>query len=77
MPLSTATPLLSEPPRPPPYGLRLAPGGYLALSQRTREGALVLIASLKASGLSLGVISRALAAQGILARYARIPPHSW
>ena len=53
-----------------PYGFRLAPGGRLVANQK--EEALVSeIEALRARGLSLREISRALARQGALARNGR------
>lgn len=51
----------------PPYGFRLAPGGRL-LPEPREQATLARISRLRAAGLSLRAISRALASQGILAR---------
>lgn len=53
-----------------PYGFRLAPDGQLAanLAERTVVGRIV---ALRASGLSLRGVSRALSARGVLARNGR------
>ncbi len=53
-----------------PYGYRLAPGGRLAPNPKERA-ALAEVARLRARGLSLRAISKALAARGILARNGR------
>ncbi len=53
-----------------PYGYRLAPDGRLALNPKERA-ALAEVARLRARGLSLRAISKALAARGILARNGR------
>ena len=53
-----------------PYGYRLAPGGRLALNPKERA-ARAEVERLRARGLSLRAISKALAARGILARNGR------
>jgi hypothetical protein len=53
-----------------PYGFREAPGGRLVPEPR-EQAVLGQVAALRASGLSLRAISRALAARGVLARNGR------
>jgi hypothetical protein len=59
-----------RPSRWTPYGFHFGPGGRL-VSDRDEEAVIARVGELRAMGLSLRAMSRALAGEGIMARNGR------